>query len=59
MPANPAYVKKLIRIAANEGLLISEQGRVNPTLAMKASVISLLQNFWVAERDGRIMDQDI
>lgn len=59
MHTNPAYIRKLMQIAVNGGLLVSEKGRVNPALAMDASEISLLDIFRIAENDGKILDQDI
>ena len=59
MHTNPAYVRKLMWIAASGGLLVSEQGKVNPALGENAAAISLLDIFKVAESGGEILDQDI
>ena len=42
MDTNAAHIRKLMRLAAAGGLLLSEKGRVNPRLARPAREISLL-----------------
>ena len=59
MHTNPAYIRKLMQIAVNGGLLVSEKGKVNPALALNPTDISLLRIFRIAESNARILDQDI
>lgn len=49
MRANPAYLRKLMGIAARGGLLASEKGKANPRLTRSACEISLLDIYRAVE----------
>ena len=56
MDTNPAHIRKLMRLAATGGLLISEKGRVNPRLARPAQEISLLDICRAVEGDKSVLN---
>lgn len=54
MGTNPAHLRKLMRLAAAGGLLVSEKGKVNPRLARPAREISLLDIFHAVEGENSV-----
>lgn len=55
---NPAYVRKLMGLASRGGLLVTEQGKVNPVLARPASEISLLDIYRAVEGEKGLLKLD-
>ena len=53
---NPAHIRKLMRLAAAGGLLVSEKGRANPRLARPACEISLMDICQAVEGEKSVLN---
>ena len=56
---HPAYIRKLMRIAARGNLLVSEKGKAEPRLALPAAEITLLAIYQVVEGVKNVLNLNI